>query len=218
MTAPQLSPAIPALPATAACVKKLYTLTRIPDMRLDYASPLVSPEVKDELGQGAETFSLEYADTKVGTGARIEEHQCLGVQYTGWLTDGKKFDSSHDHPGGQPIEFLYGSHHVIPGWDTGFEGMHVGGERRLYIPYELAYGETGRGPIPPKAELIFDVEAVSQKPPREGAPPGAECVPEPPPHPNVPPPGASHLPGASGKPLTGAGTPPPNPQNKPNPQ
>lgn len=199
VASPELSPTIPALPATATCVKKLYTLTRVPTLKLDYGSPLLSPELRAELGESAETFSLEYADAKAGTGARIEAHQCVSVQYTGWLTDGKKFDSSHDHPGGEPIEFLYGGHHVIPGWDTGFEGMRVGGERRLFIPYELAYGETGRGPIPPKAELVFDVEAVSEKAPRAGAPPGAECMPAAPPHPLTPP-GASHEPGAAGKP------------------
>lgn len=219
VTAPELSPTIPALPSTASCVKKLYTLTRTPTLKLDYASPLVSPAVREELGEGAETFSLEYADVKEGTGARIEAHQCVSVQYTGWLTDGKKFDSSHDHPGGEPITFQYGSRHVIPGWDTGFEGMRVGGERRLFIPYELAYGEPGRGPIPPRSELVFDVEAVSQKPPRAGAPPGQECMTEPPMRPHVPMPGGEHEPGATGKPNGAAGS--ANPQGgkpAPNPQ
>jgi peptidylprolyl isomerase len=194
VTAPELSPTIPALPAGATCVKKLYTLTRTPTLKLDYASPLLSPAVRGELGEGPETFSLEYVDTKEGTGARIEAHQCVSVQYTGWLTDGKKFDSSHDHPGDKPIEFLYGGHHVIPGWDTGFEGMHVGGQRRLFIPYELAYGESGRGPIPAKAELVFDVEAVGEAAPRPGVPPGAECAPAPPPRPQMPPPGGTPKP------------------------
>jgi peptidylprolyl isomerase len=92
------------------------------------------------------------------------------VRYTGWLTDGTKFDSSNDHPGAEPIVFPYGARRVIPGWDTGFEGMRVGGKRRLYVPYQLAYGDSGHPPvIPSKANLIFDVELVSQSdtPPQE---------------------------------------------------
>jgi peptidylprolyl isomerase len=109
-------------------------------------------------------------DTQVGTGEPAKARQYYTVRYTGWLTDGTKFDSSNDHPGAEPIVFPYGAHRVIPGWDTGFEGMHVGGKRRLYVPYQLAYGESGRSPvIPPKADLIFDVELVSQSdtPPQE---------------------------------------------------
>lgn len=160
-------------------------------MKLDYASPMVSESVRAELGEKPETFSLDYVDTKVGTGAPVEQHMCLAVQYTGYLMDGTKFDSSRDR--NQPIDFLYGGHRVIPGWDTGFEGMRMGGERRLYIPWQLAYGENGRGPIPAKAELIFDVEAVSQSAPRPaGGPPGSECMRETPPERRspMPPPGA----------------------------
>ncbi|HUB20023.1 MAG TPA: FKBP-type peptidyl-prolyl cis-trans isomerase [Acidobacteriaceae bacterium] len=192
VTTPALSPKIPALPSTAPCAKTLFTVTRIPSLKLDYASPLVSPAVREELGEAPEKFSLDYVDTKEGTGAPVVAHKCLAVQYTGYLVDGAKFDSSHDHPGGQPISFLYGGHQVIPGWDTGFEGMRLGGERRLFIPYELAYGENGRGPIPPRAELIFDVEAVSQSEPHPGTPPGRECAPiEPTPMRRPEPPGAA---------------------------
>lgn len=194
---PEISAKIPALPAGAPCAKSLYTLTRTPTVRLDYASPLVSSAVREELGEGPERFSLDYIDTKVGDGPPVEQHECLSVQYTGWLTNGTKFDSSHDHPGGEPITFQYGAHHVIPGWDTGFEGMHIGGQRRLFIPWELAYGENGRQIIPPKADLIFDVEAVSQTPSREGGPPGSECARMPEPRPNRGPEGA---PGATGRP------------------
>jgi len=87
------------------------------------------------------------------------------VHYTGWLTNGTKFDSSRDTmPNGRPrppLSFPQGFRRVIAGWDLGFEDMHVGGRRRLFIPYQLAYGETGRPPIPPKAELIFDVELLA---------------------------------------------------------
>jgi peptidylprolyl isomerase len=218
VTLPPLSPKIPALPTSAPCPRTLYTVTRLPDMKLDYASPLVSEPVREELGSGASTFSLNYVETKVGDGDLVQPHKCLAVQYTGYLANGTKFDSSHDRPGNQPIEFLYGAHQVIPGWDTGFEGMHMGGERRLIIPYELAYGENGRGPIPPKAELIFDVQAVSQSNPREGVPPQQECMKTPPgpavmPHrPESPPAGAAPK-GATTPPSGSAPVPPPsNPQ------
>lgn len=223
VTAPELSPKIPALPASAACVKTLYTMTRMPTMRLDYASPLVSHTVREELGEGPLTFSLQYADSKAGTGAAVVGHKCVSVQYTGWLTDGTKFDSSHDRPGAEPIAFLYGGHHVIPGWDTGFEGMHVGGQRRLFIPWELAYGETGRGPIPPKAELVFDVEVVGQSEPHAGGPPGSECGanpmagrPQGQPRPGTMPPGATGRPPVTPPPGTTPGAQaPPNGSNTP---
>ena len=95
-----------------------------------------------------------------------EPRKCLFAHYTGWLTDGTKFDSSRDTmPNGQPrtpIAFPQGARRVIAGWDLGFEGMRVGGQRRLFIPYQLAYGEAGRPPrIPERATLIFDVELMA---------------------------------------------------------
>jgi peptidylprolyl isomerase len=216
VTVGDLSPKIPSLPATAPCPKTLYKVTRIPTTKLDYASPMLSESVRQELGEGPETFSLDYVDTKIGTGPTVEQHKCLSVQYTGYLTNGTKFDSSHDRPGNQPIEFFYGGHQVIPGWDTGFEGMRMGGERRLFVPYQLAYGENGRGPIPAKAELIFDVEAVSQSEPHAGAPPGGQCMRTPPPpahRPETPPSGAAPrgaTPPAGSTPPANGGTPPPS--------
>ena len=107
-------------------------------------------------------YSLRYVDITPGTGELVPPQKFYTVRYTGWLTDGTKFDSSYDHPGQEPITFFDGAHRVIPGWDTGFTGMRVGGKRRLYIPYQLAYGESGReGAIPPRADLIFDIELVS---------------------------------------------------------
>lgn len=112
-------------------------------------------------------YALRYIDTKVGTGALAAPGMLYSVHYTGWLYDGTKFDSSVDR--GTPIQFIQGQRRVIVGWDTGFEGMHVGGKRRLFIPYQLAYGEQGKGPIPAKSNLIFDVELVDMTDPN--APP-----------------------------------------------
>ncbi|WP_255460601.1 FKBP-type peptidyl-prolyl cis-trans isomerase [Edaphobacter albus] len=121
------------------------------------------PNVPQIEGTPQNLYALRYIDIQVGTGELAKPEQYYTVHYTGWLTDGTKFDSSHDHPGDEPIVFPYGARRVIAGWDTGFEGMHVGGKRRLFIPYQLAYGEMGRPPvIPPKADLIFDIELVSQ--------------------------------------------------------
>jgi peptidylprolyl isomerase len=119
------------------------------------------PGVPKVEGTPKPLYALRYIDTVIGTGPLAESRKYYTVHYTGWLTDGTKFDSSVDR--GTPITFPYGARQVIPGWDTGFEGMHVGGKRRLFIPYQLAYGETGRPPvIPAKADLIFDIELVDQ--------------------------------------------------------
>jgi peptidylprolyl isomerase len=114
-------------------------------------------------------YSMRYVDVAIGTGKPAEAGKVFSVHYTGWLLDGTKFDSSRDK--GKPLSFEQGKRKVIPGWDAGFEGMRVGGKRRLFIPYQLAYGEKGRGKIPPKAELVFDVELmdVAEPPPAEPA-------------------------------------------------
>jgi len=114
-------------------------------------------------------YTMRYIDVAIGTGKLAEAGKVFSVHYTGWLLDGTKFDSSRDK--GKPLSFEQGKRKVIAGWDAGFEGMRVGGKRRLFIPYQLAYGEKGRGKIPPKAELIFDVELmdVQDAPPAEAA-------------------------------------------------
>ena len=148
------------------------------------------PGIPPARGIMKSAFTLRYQDIKLGTGALAEPNKMYKVQYTGWLAvDGHKFDSSYDHPGApvldkdgkpvmdadgkpkhgdpQPLAFPQGMGRLIPGFDQGFDGMKIGGKRRLFIPWQLAYGAKGRpGPdaahpgIPPKADLIFDVELV----------------------------------------------------------
>jgi peptidylprolyl isomerase len=107
---------------------------------------------------------LKYIDIKVGDGATPEKGQMVEVHYTGWLTDGTKFDSSRDR--GQPFTFPLGMGRVIKGWDQGVATMKVGGERKLIIPPDLAYGARGIPPrIPPNSTLVFDVELLGIKTP-----------------------------------------------------
>ena len=102
---------------------------------------------------------LKYWELKKGSGAVAKAGDSVQVHYTGWLTEGKKFDSSVDR--GSPFVFKLGAGMVIRGWDEGVAGMKVGGKRQLHIPAELGYGARGAGDaIPPNAELIFDVELL----------------------------------------------------------
>jgi FKBP-type peptidyl-prolyl cis-trans isomerase len=103
---------------------------------------------------------LKYEEVKVGHGALAQDGKNVKVHYTGTLTDGTKFDSSRDR--GEPIPFTLGAGMVIPGWDEGIAGMKVGGQRKLTIPANLAYGDNPPpgAPIPPGATLLFDVELM----------------------------------------------------------
>ena len=102
---------------------------------------------------------LQYWDIVVGKGATAVAGKTVKVHYTGWLTNGTKFDSSVDR--GEPFAFPLGGGRVIKGWDEGVQGMKVGGKRQLKIPPELGYGARGAGGvIPPNATLIFDVELL----------------------------------------------------------
>lgn len=102
---------------------------------------------------------LVYDDLTVGDGAVAAAGQRVTVHYTGWLTDGRKFDSSKDR--GQPFTFNLGAGQVIRGWDEGVAGMCIGGTRKLTIPAQLGYGARGAGGvIPPNATLVFEVELL----------------------------------------------------------
>ena len=102
---------------------------------------------------------LKSEDLTAGTGAEAVAGKNVSVHYTGTLTDGSKFDSSHDR--GEPFRFRLGAGQVIQGWDQGVVGMKVGGKRRLTIPPELGYGARGFPPvIPPNSTLVFEVELL----------------------------------------------------------
>jgi FKBP-type peptidyl-prolyl cis-trans isomerase len=107
---------------------------------------------------------LKYTDLVVGTGATPQRGQTVSVHYTGTLENGKKFDSSYDHPGQQPLEFQLGTPNIIEGWNEGIATMKVGGKRKLVIPPSLAYKALGKPPsIPPNATLLFEVELMGVK-------------------------------------------------------
>jgi peptidylprolyl isomerase len=103
---------------------------------------------------------LQYEELAEGTGERPNRGQSVTVHYTGWLSNGKKFDSSVDR--GQPFVFTLGVGQVIKGWDEGVATMKVGGKRKLLIPPQLGYGARGAGGvIPANADLVFEVELIS---------------------------------------------------------
>jgi FKBP-type peptidyl-prolyl cis-trans isomerase FkpA len=122
-----------------------------------------SPAQDKKEGKVVTTASgLKYEELKEGTGEAAKKGDKVEVHYTGWLKDGKKFDSSVDR--GQPFGFTLGAGMVIKGWDEGVQGIKVGGKRKLYIPPELGYGQRGAGGvIPPNADLIFEVELLRIK-------------------------------------------------------
>ena len=101
-------------------------------------------------------------DVTKGAGRRGPAGRTATVHYTGWLPDGKKFDSSRDR--NEPFSFTIGAQQVIAGWDEGVAGMRVGGRRKLVIPPDLGYGAAGAPPdIPPNSTLVFDVELMDVK-------------------------------------------------------
>jgi len=149
-SAPATSEPSAATPTTSSAPVSSSALTFAPSLGVDLKSMTTTPS------------GLAYKDEKVGTGPVAKAGQTASVQYTGWLPDGTKFDSSRDK--NEPFQFPVGAGRVIKGWDEGVAGMHVGGRRQLVIPPSLAYGDRGAGGvIPPGATLVFDVELLGVK-------------------------------------------------------
>jgi FKBP-type peptidyl-prolyl cis-trans isomerase len=123
-----------------------------------------TPTTQQQSEQGGKLITtpsgLQYTDIVVGKGPAPQPGQLAVVNYTGWLEDGKKFDSSLDR--GVPFEFRLGQGKVIKGWEEGVSTMKVGGKRKLIIPPELGYGDRGvPGVIPPNATLVFEIELLN---------------------------------------------------------
>lgn len=226
------TPAAPTAPATTAA-KPASTAQKSTASAASAKLPpgVPAPGVPAVRGLKKTAFTLQYQEIKVGTGAEAEPNKLYKVHYTGWLAaDGKKFDSSYDHRSPvldkdkkqvldadgkpemgdpQPLTFPQGYGRLIPGWDQGFYGMKIGGQRRLFIPWQLAYGAKGRpGPdaahplIPPKADLIFDVELLDvTEMPQQATRPGAMGTARP------AQPGASAAPAAATSPAAPPATP-----------
>jgi peptidylprolyl isomerase len=116
---------------------------------------------RDTTPMSTSASGLRSLDLKEGAGVAAKPGDMLLVHYTGWLKNGKKFDSSRDR--GQPFELRLGAGSVIKGWDEGVIGMKLGGKRKLVIPPDLAYGARGQGEIPPNSELTFEIELVKIK-------------------------------------------------------
>lgn len=108
------------------------------------------------------TSGLLYQDDSVGTGDSVAVGRTVVVHYTGWLPDGTQFDSSRD--AGEPFSFTVGRGEVIEAWEEGLVGMRVGGRRKLVVPPALGYGESGIGPIPGNAILVFAIELLEIRP------------------------------------------------------
>lgn len=144
---------------TGLLVGGVYVTRRYDQAQQPQASATVGGVQKLEEG-ARDVTQLQVEDLAVGTGEVAVAGKKVSVHYVGTLVNGQKFDSSVDR--GQPFEFGLGSGQVIKGWDQGVAGMKVGGKRKLTIPPQLAYGDSGAGSaIPPGATLIFEVELLA---------------------------------------------------------
>jgi len=104
---------------------------------------------------------LQYDDLVVGSGKMAEPGMNVSLNYRGFLLDGTPFDNSYDR--GEPLKFQIAGGQMIQGFDEGVRGMRIGGKRKILVPWQMAYGEAGRPPIPPKADLVFDLELLDVK-------------------------------------------------------
>ncbi len=131
--------------------------------------PPAAPATVETAAYTTTASGLKYHDLELGSGAEATPGTTAVVHYTGWLSDGTRFDTSllptRPMARQKPFEFRLGAGQVIAGWDEGIAGMRVGGRRQLVIPPQLAYGERGAGGgvIPPGATLIFEVELLAVK-------------------------------------------------------
>src|SRR5208337_1134167 len=192
--ASSLTPANPA--NNAASAAKPAASAKTQDCSIAAAGIVMPPGIDPVQGNVQSVFALRYQDFVIGTGAEAEPNKLYKVQYTYWLAaDGHKIDSTYDH-GGPPVKdkdgkivldangkaipgppmtvnFIQGRHQMIYGFDNGLAGMKVGGKRRLYIPWQLAWGAMGHPPaIPPMSDMIYDVELVDvADPPTPPLPP-----------------------------------------------
>ena len=162
--------------AFAACASQPPAATPAPA-----AAPMPSVQ-----GDTIVKSGMKIIEVASGIGAPVQRTKCVYAHYTGWLAaSGKQFDTSRDSlPDGQPgrpLGFALGIRQVITGWDVGFDGMNVGGKRRLIVPWHMAYGSRGRPPaIPARADLIFDVEVIGVGPAaltRPDSPTALTCAP-----------------------------------------
>lgn len=137
------------------------------------AASSVPAQMPEVTGKPIDQATIRYIDIKEGDGAAAEWGKEFTLHYSGWLRDGTPFDSSLSR---EPFKFVQGRRQVIAGFDVGFEGMKVGGKRRIFIPYQLAYGVQQRGKIPPRSELIFDVELLGVKDASTNSGPAADLL------------------------------------------
>jgi peptidylprolyl isomerase len=130
-------------------------------------SPAAAPaSVPPVAGMPRDLGNIQVIDITPGNGFAYAPRKCIYTHYTGWLANGTKFDASRDTSrngaASEPVAFVQGGKQVIDGWDIGFDGMRVGGTRRLFVPWRLGYGARGNPPvIPPRADLVFDVELMA---------------------------------------------------------
>lgn len=146
--------------ALTSCIALLAAIGASSCTKKEKPADATSVTATTEAAKTGTVTQLKTEDLVTGSGAEAVNGANVTVHYTGWLTNGTKFDSSVDR--GEPFRFRLGEGRVIQGWEKGVLGMKVGGKRRLTIPSDMGYGEQGAPPvIPPNATLIFEVELLN---------------------------------------------------------